>query len=363
MFVTDHSDVALRVWGIASLTIGAMILALLSSILMFRLIRHAKDRCRERVTALWQPLFAECLIDMPETLPSLTPREHIVFLYLWNHCYESIRGDATAQLVEVARRVGTHHIAKDLLCARSLRRRLLAIVTLGHLQERSVWHDLVAMLTDENAFLSFCAANALLNIDAPAAVPHLLPVLSRRKDWSPLKIVAMLKAAGPDLAAETVIQAAIQAEPEIGARLIRHVSATRSHGGLPLLRQFLCDRVPSDDILAACLFLFGECSDPNDLPIIRRHLTHTRWYVRVQAATALGKAGMEEDEARLIALLDDDQWWVRYRAGEALANLPSMTVDKLDQLRETLTTLESQEVLAPVLAKFRAASLSSMPAA
>lgn len=362
MLATDHPDLALRVLGIAMLSIGATILALLAVILVFRLIRHTKERRRQQVTALWRPLLAECLIDIPETLPSLNPREHIVFLYLWNSCYESIRGDATTQLVEVARRVGTHRLAKDLLHARLLRRRLLAVVTLGHLRERSVWNDLVALLADDNAFLSLSAANALFHIDAQAAIPWLIPVIGRRKDWSPLKLVSVLKAVEPDLAAETIAQAAIHAEPGIGARLIRHLAATRSHHGLPLLRQFLRDRAPSDDILAACLFLFGECSDPDDLPIIRSHLSHRMWYVRVQAAAALGKAGMEEDEARLIALLDDEQWWVRYRAGEALTNLPSMTSEKLAYLQVNLATIESQEILAPLLAKFRAASSPSMPA-
>jgi HEAT repeat protein len=172
----------------------------------------------------------------------------------------------------------------------------------------------------------------------------------------------MLKAVGPDLAAQTIASAAVQAPPEIGARLIRHLASTRSLRGLPHLRQFLREHRPSEDVLAACLFLFGECSDPADLPILRQHLSHVTWYVRLQAAIALGKAGTEEDEVHLVSLLDDVQWWVRYRAGEALLSLPSMTGEKLAALQTSLTTLESQEIVAPLVAKFRTASSHSWPA-
>lgn len=45
-------------------------------------------------------------------------------------------------------------MAKQLLDAKSLRRRLLAIVTLDHLQEQSVWNKLAPLLEADNAFLS-----------------------------------------------------------------------------------------------------------------------------------------------------------------------------------------------------------------
>ena len=163
-------------------------------------------------------LLAQCVVEVPETLPPLTTRDHIVLLYLWNHCYESIRGEARTNLKELAKRTGTDQFAKELLHARLLRRRLLAIVTLGHLQERSIWNDLAAMLQVDNAFVSLVAAKALLQIDAKEAIPLLVPVLSRRNDWSPLKVVAMFEPAGADITAEAIAKAACQRPPsEIGA--------------------------------------------------------------------------------------------------------------------------------------------------
>lgn len=359
----DQSDLTLRIGTIAAISIFSAVLLLLLGIVLLRAVRNAKDQRRRAVTEIWRPLLAQCVVEVPDSLPALNYRDHLVLLYLWNHCYESIRGDAHDNLRELARRTGTLQFAKELLHARLLRRRLLAIVTLGHLQERSIWDDLVALLQSDNAFLSLVAAKALLRIDAPAAIPLLVPVMSRRKDWSPLKVVAMFESVGANLAAESIAKAACQAPPEISSRLIRHLGATQSQHALPPLRAMLQARPPSDDVLAACLFLFGECSDPRDVAIIRTHLSHPTWYVRLQAASALGKVGIEEDEALLIALLDDEHWWVRYRAAEALSNLPWMTSERLSQLYSTLATVESQEHLVPFLAQSNAKKVGAIPAA
>lgn len=361
MLALDHADAALKVGTLTALGIYSAVILLLLSILLLRVLRLAKERRRQAVTETWRPLLAQCVVEVPETLPPLKPRDHIVFLYLWNHCYESIRGEARAQLIELARRMGTDRVAKQLLHTRRLRRRLLAIVTLGHLQERSAWNELAVILEADNAFLSLVTAKALLNIDAQAAIPLLIPVISRRHDWSPLKVVAMFDAVNPGLAAETIAIAASQAHPQIGARLIRHLAATQSPQGLPPLRALLQRGTPPDDILSACLFLFGECSDPRDVAIIRAHIFHPTWYVRLQAASALGKVGVEEDEALLIKLLDDEHWWVRYRAAEALSKLPWMTPEKLAELCSGLSTVESHEHMVPFMAQTNVGKTRPMP--
>lgn len=363
MLPLDQSNLTLRIGSIAAISIYSTVFLLLLGILLLRFIRRNKDRRRRAVTETWRPLLAQCVVEVPDVLPSITARDHLVLLYLWNHCYESIRGEARTNLKELARRTGTDRFAKELLHARRLRRRLLAIVTLGHLQERSIWDDLVILLRTDNAFLSLVAAKGLLSIDAQAAPPLLIPVISRRNDWSPLKVVSIFEAVGADIAADTIAKAACLASPEIGSRLIRHLAATQSRQGLPPLRALLRDGTPSDDVLAACLFLFGECSDPRDVDMVRAHLSHPTWYVRLQAASALGKMGIEEDEPLLIGLLDDEHWWVRYRAAEALSNFPWMTPEKMARLCGGLTTIESQEHMLPFMAQSNVKKIGPVPAA
>ncbi len=350
----DPADLPHEMWHAAALSIGCIIILLLASILFFRRNRLVGERRRQRIIREWTPLLEQSVCGALPTLPSLSRRDHVVFLYLWNESYESRGETMTAPLVRVARAVGSHHLAAELLQSRLLSQRILGVATLGRLQERSAWEHISPLLTQHNSFLAFQAAQALLRINARDALPLLVPILGRRKDWSPLKIVSMLNSIGRDVASEVLAKAATHGDPDVGPRLIRYLPATQRAHGLPILRQFLSDHSPSANLLAACLFVFGDFRDPADRPLVRRHLTHPAWYVRVQAATALGKLGTADDEERLIALFDDEQWWVRYRAGEALASLDSMTEDKLMTLQESLATPEAQEILAPVLAKYRA---------
>lgn len=348
------ADLSFELWVLTALTIGCMILVLLTVILLFRRNRLGEERRQQRIITQWRPLLEHCLQRSPRTLPSLTRRDHVVFLYLWNQFYESVRTRPATPLIHVARRVGSSRLATALLGSRLLSQQILGVVTLGRLQSRAAWAPLKTLLTHQNSFLAFHAAQALLRIDPTAALPLLIPVLGQRTDWSPLNVVTMLNTVERGVAAETLVRAAIHGSPTISPRLLRYLPATHSPQGLPLLRQFISDRPPPPNMLATCLFVFGEFRDPEDLPVVRHYLAHEAWYVRVQAATALGKLGTADDEDRLIALFHDDQWWVRYRAGEALVSLESMTEEKLMSLQESLTSPEAHEILAPILAKFRA---------
>jgi hypothetical protein len=346
---------------LATLILHALILVLLTWTLIIRHLRTATDRRRKAMVAVWRPILAESLIEAPASLPSIHPRDRILFLYLWNHLQESIKGESSEELCAIIHRTGMDTVVRHFLATGTMRQQLLAIVTLGHLKDASVWTQLAELAHADNAFLSIEAARALVRIDAPHAIPALVPLIAQRADWSPLKILAILQDAGDELVARALGEAAQHAPPVIAARLIRFLASIRNHRALPLIRPLLLRQPLHEDVLASCLTLFGQCSDPRDLPTVRQYLTHPTWFIRVQAATALGKMGIEEDEDRLKGLLTDSHWWVRYRAAEALSLLPSMTDDKLSTLVQTLPATEARKVLTPFVAKRIEASLITVP--
>ncbi|MCP9463488.1 MAG: HEAT repeat domain-containing protein [Nitrospira sp.] len=355
LFLDDH--LSLTIWYQAAFATGGLVILLLLWVLCIRVGRSI-GRYRSRlITKKWKIIFEGRSPVLPyRPFLLITDSRYRVFvLNLWNECYDECRSiDARARLVDIAKRLPLQSWARTLLRSRQLHRKMLAIRTLGRLGDRSMWSPLHSLITHQNPFVALHAVQALLSIHAPAAIPLLIPVISRRTDWSPLAIATILRSAGGDVASDTLAQAATTGDQSVGARLIRHLPITGSPSGLSVLRHFL-DASPqvSDDFLAACLFVFGEFQDPTDLPIVRQSLFHPTWYVRVQAATALGKLGTSSDEARLTALLNDPEWWVRYRAGEALVNLRSMTEEKLEMLQATLPLPEAQEILATALARFR----------
>jgi HEAT repeat protein len=76
----------------------------------------------------------------------------------------------------------------------------------------------------------------------------------------------------------------------------------------------------------------------------------------VQAAKALGRIGGRADVERLVALLADREWWVRYRAAQALVELPWLKRADLDALRASLEDRFAADMLAQVMAEQDAAA-------
>jgi HEAT repeat protein len=101
-------------------------------------------------------------------------------------------------------------------------------------------------------------------------------------------------------------------------------------------------------LLADCL---NALRDPHDVDLPRRHARHESWIVRVAAAKALGRIGEPGDREQLIAMLGDPHWWVRYRAGRALAALPSVSPADLERIRAALSDRFAAEMLRHVIAE------------
>jgi HEAT repeat protein len=66
------------------------------------------------------------------------------------------------------------------------------------------------------------------------------------------------------------------------------------------------------------LGIFGH---PLGAPIAHYLLRDPDWEVRAEAAEAAGRIGLVDLAPRLCQLLSDENWWVRFRAGVALATL------------------------------------------
>ena len=66
---------------------------------------------------------------------------------------------------------------------------------------------------------------------------------------------------------------------------------------------------------------------------------------------AAGRIGEDEDEALLVPLLGDQEWWVRYRAAQALAHLPTMQAPRLRSIQASQTNPFARDILSHVMAE------------
>ena len=341
---------AIRILWVAGVAEVGVVFALLTVVLILHIVKSIQLRRRARFHAIWRPLLVQSLTDIPKAVPPVSSRETMIFLYYWNYFHESLLGqDKMNGLNELARLAGMDRAAVKLLGAKSVSKRLMAIITVGHLQERTAWSDLLTLAQSAHPIVSLSAARALIHIDPQAALPLVTQWIGARTDWSPPKVAALLYQAGSERIARPLSEAAMRATPAMTIRLLHFLEVTRCTAALPAVRTLLTRKGTKPAVQVACLKLIGQFQDPKDLEVVRSYLQHSDAAVRAQAAVALGANGTPADESRLITLLSDAQWEVRYQAADALAHLPFMRRERLGEIQAEQTNAQAKHILEPFL--------------
>ena len=354
-FVTD-SDWAIRLVTWTGQLVAALVLLLMLQVLLLRTWLIVQNRRERRFLNVWQPLLLQSLESVPSEVPRIGRDNSFAFLHLWNYLHESLLDEAKERLNQTARLAGINRMASQMLKDGSVRERLMAIATIGQLRDQTDWEELQRIAASHHSLLSLTAAHAMIRIDARAAITLLTPLIGSRHDWPAARVAWMLKEAGADVISEPLACAALSAaldhtenkeSAEEATRLIRYLEAAHCESAIPVVRRII--HITRDrEVIIACLRVF---IDSEDLDTVRRFLNDPRWQIRVQAATALGRMGTEEDEARLIALLADEEWWVRYRAAQALCSLPSVTLAKARRIQMGQTNLFARDILEQAIAE------------
>lgn len=99
------------------------------------------------------------------------------------------------------------------------------------------------------------------------------------------------------------------------------------------------------DVLSQLLSLVQQ-PDQHDWMV--KQLDHESPQVRVQAARALLRLGRPEDLERLMPLLRDRVWWVRYRAMQAILALPNVDIEEVRALVEELADPFARDIFQHV---------------
>jgi len=307
-------------------------------------IHQRQQRDLERV---WLPLLMDGLEQLPGSLPRLRQRDTLLFLSLWNRLHDAIKGASNAPLNRFALQLGLDRAARRLFARADFRARLLAVTTLGRLGDRAMWSELVRLASSPDLELSLAAARAIMRIDPRSATTLLLPIIAKRHDWPPSTVALILEEAGADVLSVPLVKAVLRAGSEDAHRLIRYLGLAHADATRPLLHRLIRE-VDVDESIMACLHVF---TDADDLDAIYPYLNHKRWEVRVRAVSALGRLGTARDGERLVTMLSDLEWWVRYRAAQALCNLLSSDLDHVRRLKTRHRDPFARDILTHVLAE------------
>lgn len=321
----------------------ALTLLMLLYIGLLRVLYRRRERRKREFMSKWGSLLSESALtdDRPIRLPAIEDGEVIYYLAYWNHQYISVSDTARARLNALAASIDIGPAVRRMLHKGSSAEKLLATIGIGFFGNKTDIPALKKLLVSERSIDCLHAASAMLRIDA-ATLYDVLPILARRSDISTAGIANVLKGVDMESVSRVLgemLEGVLHAEGQQRIRrrdIVRQVMLTAT--ALPSvvnphLRKIM-DSTEDDEVLTACLKVMR---DPQDIDRIRGYVAHPNWGVRVQAATALGDMGEEKDMTLLLQLLSDSQWWVRYRAAQAISALPFVTRSTLEELKKELS--------------------------
>jgi hypothetical protein len=325
---------------------------LLLGAVLTRLVLRRRLALERRAAAFWNPVLAQCAAELPSSLPRIRRRDARRFLALWCHAQESLRGLAQERLRALARRLGAETHARRLLGSNMLQRRMLGVVSLGHLGARDFMPMLAAQVSFAPTLVSLVAAKALVRIDAASGIDWVLTAAAKREDWPTASVANIVRECEPELVGPALSTAIHRGLAE-GCRASSLVRLLQLHGAAhrAALRDAVLATLSSAagaEALAAALAILWH---PGDAGHARSLLEHPEWFVRVAAARALGRLGVADDAPHLIDRLADNSWWVRYRAAQALCGLPGADAAALEALVGRLPDQFARDILRHALAE------------
>jgi hypothetical protein len=345
-------DPALRLAALTALGLAAVTLLVMLHVLAISAWATHERRRREAFNRAWRPRLALAAIDEADFGASapLRGRRRLWWLMLWNRVQRQLRGEATARLNRVLRRMGLDAHARRMLHRPGVRRRLVALETMRHVGDRSCWSDVEPLLQAGNPFVSLAAAEALVAMDAGEAMRRILPLALRRVDWGRQRVVALCRQAGPAAVTPPLLELLELASPAGVSRLVPLLSTADPARIAPWARTCALEDPDPRDRLAAFQAL-DELRDPRDRELFIRGFGDPDPGVRLAAVTALSRQARAEDVDVLVPLLSDRSWWVRRRAADTLAVLPRVSEAQLQALLPAIEDRYGREALSRALAE------------
>jgi hypothetical protein len=345
----EFEPVVRLAWATGILCV-ALSSALVVQVLRMRRRLERRKRRREEVFARWRPLLFEVVAGGSPWLSSLAADEEDAFLLLWVQLQEGIRGAPLVRLAAVGEAMGAHELARRRIRGRDAVGRVLALRTFGYLRRPEDRTEVLRWLDDPRAYVSLAAARALVHIDPAGSPDEILPRLATRADWPTPLFASILEEA--DRGRLSVRFRALCGE--LPAPTLVRLLPLASLAEEPVVNELLAgllDPAGDPEVLAAAL---RHVRRPALLPAVRRAAVHERWSVRVQAAAALGRVCEPLDRDLLLQMTRDPEWWVRYRAAQALSAPPFTAPGEIVALAADLRDRFARDMVHQVMAEARA---------
>jgi CheY-like chemotaxis protein len=341
----------------------AVIALLLIALFWLKLSKQRQNLKEEKFQATWQPILMACALsdNQPQPLPSLGKAQEWLFIKLWVRMQTTLRGAPNRRLRLLGQQMGCAPVARNLLHSQHRSEKVFALMTLAYLHEDKDWELLLTYLNQPRNSLAVYASIGLLAIDPEKAASLVIIQLLKRPDLDLLTASSVFKPYRKYLhtaLATHIIEAGQQA-------LVRQAQEARDPHTTELNWLFKIAHALDMHISTGILLPFMQASQPIDLVIgamrlvkvpdglqaIRQLAQHPAWQIRNQVCVTLARMGDASDLPLLTQLLMDSQWWVRYRAAQALIGLPCIDRETLKAIIASLPDRYARDMVQQVFAE------------
>jgi HEAT repeat protein len=336
---------------IGAFAAASMAFVLFTVVLGLRVSHTLHRRRLQQLRATWWPIFAETAAseefaaDAP--LPPVRFREKLMLLREWSRFRSLVMGQATISLNTLAGRLDMLPLARRNMKRRSVGHRLLGLQVVGQLGDRDSWDAIDATVEDANIALAVTAATALTDIDPDRAIPRVIPLVGKFVRWPRTQVGRILNRAGPDIVSARLCREIVDAPLDAAILLLQFADSAFAGDINAVAEELLKSRREPAALSAALKAARGRICPERVVELTR----HDVWYVRMQAATFLGRAGNVDDLAALEPLLSDREWWVRYRAAQALVASPFLGPNALRRIGARQQDQFARDILQQALAE------------
>lgn len=241
-----------------------------------------------------------------------------------------VRGEERDGFVAQAREFDVPRQLARQVSRGSARQRFLAANALALFDDEIGVTALRSAVGDRNPRVRLAAALSLAESGNAGNVRHLVQDLRLGSEEASTLAVTIFQNASA-AGVEDIKSLIVAPETNTGVRLaaIEALAASGDYSAVPVITRLALDAPEDAAELPRYLRALGLIGHPAARPAVMAGLASAAYAVRAAAAEAAGRIGLLEAADRLAGLLDDDEWWVRFRSAEALLKLGPDGIERL----------------------------------
>lgn len=247
-----------------------------------------------------------------------------------------VRGEERERFVAQARAFGVPQQLARQIRRGSARARFLAAHGLAQFGDEASVTALRRAVGDGNPKVRLAAALSLAESGNAGNIHALVRDLRLGSEEASTLAVTIFQSASAS-GAEDIKSLILAPETNPGVRLaaIEALVASGDYSIVPVITRLALEAPDDTPELPRYLRALGLIGHPAARPAVLGCLASQAYAVRAAAAEAAGRISLVEAADPLAGLLDDSEWWVRFRSAEALLKLGDPGLERLRRAART----------------------------